>query len=197
MKLKNVVNLKNQVRLLVMAGGLATSMAMATEIEVLMLDTWLPSGTNGPVTVSTNNTLYSGGLYILDVRGTYTLWDKFGTNPCGRTESNAQYPSPNESKRTDTRVGTDAAQQFAVPDGHYNCNKIPRTINALKYSLDGGKTWGNLTPPVNNIPDPDHYYIYQLTGQGSHLQLRFSDSNYTDNYGQYRITLNRADKALK
>ncbi|HIE01316.1 MAG TPA: hypothetical protein EYP59_13670 [Thiotrichaceae bacterium] len=197
MKLKNVASLKNKVRLLVMAGGLATSMAMATEIEELMVDTWLPSGTHGPVTVSTNNTLYSGAIYILDVRGTYTKWNNLGQNPCGRTESNAQYPSPNESRRTDTRVGIDAAENFAFPDGHRNCNKIPFTSALFQYSLDGGKTWGPLAPPVNNVPDSDHYYIYQLLGQGYHLQVRYSDSNYTDNYGQFRITLNRADKALR
>ncbi|MEK8019376.1 MAG: hypothetical protein VSS75_021095 [Candidatus Parabeggiatoa sp.] len=195
-KLKKVNSWKNEVGFLLIAGSLGTSMSMAAEIETFDLDTWIsPSAQKGgPVTEYTDKPLSTGDIYLLEVQGTHTAWYSLGQTPCGKPESNAQYPSLSApGERTDTMVVFDAAHNFAAPKGHGLCKQIGSPRASLKYSLDDGKTWKPLAAPVNKVPDADHHYIYQLQGQGYPLQVRFKDSQYRDNYGQYRITLNKSD----
>ena len=144
----------------------------------------------GPPTV-TGPVLEDGADYVIEVQGTFSVWDCRVTNPgwCKGEPSDAPlFPSPG---RANGRVMFDANTWFAVPVGEPRCSAdgdVPFQTQLFVMSLDGGATFTHVPPSTAGF-DADHTYTYEILGAGQAISFRITDTIATDNYGVLRITV--------
>ncbi len=111
-----------------------------TEIATVDLDS---NTAFGPPTV-TGPVLEDGADYVIEVQGTFSVWDCRVTNPgwCKGEPSDAPlFPSPG---RANGLVMFDANTWFAVPVGEPRCSTddaVPIDTQFFVMSLDGGATF--------------------------------------------------------
>jgi polar amino acid transport system substrate-binding protein len=166
--------------------------AHAIPIETLWLDTYSPQnvGYSGPVASQT--ILEQGVSYLITIEGTYSAWNAEATRKfCnGTPEKEPMFPSPNTQNG---QVSGDAAYAFANPSAWQpGCKeKLPRPARSLHFSLDGGDNWVQ-AEPLNPKLTREHRYHYTVMGQGHSLQIAFADKPTSDNFGQFKIQLQRA-----
>ena len=161
--------------------------------DVNDLETRSPTKTVAPVL--TGEVLDDGQPYVVTVEGTYSAYNANqmaglgGFVVCGSPEPAPLFPSPGV---TNGRVGVDSEFRFANPLPGKKCQPkhgLVKHDTKVRFSTDGGATW--FTPTATDAgaaPDADHTYSYPVTGDGQALQARVQDSNYTDNYGQFKVT---------
>jgi hypothetical protein len=162
-----------------------------------LLESHAASGAAAP-TLSTAGALDRGVSYRVTVTGTYSPWSSLRmaveTEPgwlvCGAPESRPTFPSPGIRNG---RSAADAEFRFARPERGTTCgsNALPEHRRTVRFSVDGGLTYTSVAPDggVPASADPYHVYSYRLTGQGLPLVVEFIDSNYADNAGQLRVTV--------
>lgn len=136
-------------------------------LDEFMVDTGLHTsvGNNGKLS---NITLTSGQTYTVAIRGTWT-WNWYGTWPI-------MYHGVNSVK--DPVHGdpewTEGGDQHA---------------GYIQFSLNGGSSYSHIEP-VGGVPsayDPDHLYVYRVTGGGFPIRLGTGDSPIHDNYGAFKV----------
>lgn len=187
-------------RLFIITGSLAalvvpSSALAAPSNETLWLDTHTGPA-SGIASVSTNQPLVPGALYVAEVSGTYSIWTAaqwLAPGPtCGTPEAAPAYPSPGV---VNSKVGLDAASMFAAVPRSVFCRPgtgfgpVPKQNTAFQIDQGNGP---RVTTPVGGVritPDASHTYSFVLTGQGAGATFRFVsvDSVGTDNYGQLQI----------
>lgn len=178
----------------------ATSHAVLTSPETLLLDTYHPEarrGFSGPVT--TTQPLAPGGFYIVRATGSYSRYLPelmLGPAPprCGTPDPAPLVPSPG---RPDSPAGTDPEWSYAYfkdTPGTPCPTPVIRTIGAFRIST------GGLAGPYTHIvasnrgsaPRPDHSYTYLVEGTGAPASFRYDDNPLNDNNGVITITVTPA-----
>lgn len=163
--------------------------------ESLALDTYSPLHTGAAGPVSSQGSLQSNALYVVRVQGTFSaylpsLWAGSGEPaavPCGTPESAPLFASP--AGPMTGPVGQDAETIYAAIE-KYGCrNAYPRHYTNFQMNLGSGFAHYEPFGGAVSSPSADHTYTYVVTGQGSPIEFEQIDSNTTDNYGQYRISI--------
>ncbi|HEX2412051.1 MAG TPA: hypothetical protein VHJ39_12860 [Solirubrobacteraceae bacterium] len=157
-----------------------------------------------PPTFTPVGVLERGTVYRVTVKGTYSLWSakRVAASPepgwvvCGRPLDRPMFPS---LAVTNGRTTGDAEFLFARPQRGTACSDevsaaLPERRPRIRFSVDGAATFHAVAPEdgVPGRPDPDHAYMYTLTGAGQPLTVAFADSFYLDNAGQLRVTVEPA-----
>lgn len=127
--------------------------------------------------------LQSGRAYLVTAQGTITFHNQALT--VGTPNANAMFPT-GEPGRISTQVGTDPDTTFATTAG----NPLGHS-GSFEMSLDGGATFAHIEPVGGpfSTPQTNYFYTFNVTGQGHALQVQIFDSVYTDNYGEFLVTL--------
>lgn len=134
-------------------------------------------------TVTAGTVFASGTNYLVSVQGTVTDWNEDLQN--GTPEANAMFPGA-LTGRVSTEVGIDPDTIFAYPNDH------PQVIGhwtQFKINLGAGATHIEPFGGPYTTPQPDHFYTYTLTGQGSQPTFVWDDTPLSDNYGKLEITI--------
>ncbi len=158
-----------------------------TEIATVDLDS---NTLFGPPTVA-GPVLEDGADYVIDVQGTFSVWDCSVTNPgwCkGDPSDEPLFPAPG---RANGLVMFDANTWFAVPVGEPRCSTddaVPTETQLFVMSIDGCATFTHV-PPATAGFDADHTYTYEIAGAGQGVSFRIADTIASDNYGVLRITV--------
>lgn len=158
------------------------------------LETYSPSKTTAPVL--TGDLLPFGQTTMVTVEGTYSAFNatlmapgSAGFAMCGTPESAPIFPTPGV---TNGRVGQDAEFGFARPVTGKTCSarnqaSVPKRYRLLRLSTDGGSTY--FSPAADQtIPNAAHVYTYSVIGADHPLKAYIMDANYSDNYGQLKLT---------
>ena len=132
-------------------------------------------------TVSTGLTLATGVEHTLRVAGTYTLHN--GDHTYGAAVP-THFPSPGGPGYAATD-DVEWAYGFNAP-GTY-----PQLFSPSPLEINLGAGWV-AWPSASTEPDEGYQYATTVTGAGSALQLRFVDSDYTDNDGVIRVSVYKA-----
>lgn len=158
--------------------------------ECIYLDTYDPANpTSGNLIASTTTKLQSGVPYLVTVTGTYSVWPLswWIGNGQGAVEAMPQYPS---SGTTNGRVVADFEYLF----GWYAPTPVlslPMHLPFQGISVDGGVTYNDLTPLAGQVYAPSHVYQYLVVGQGSQAFFKKHDYPTSDNYGQFKICVQK------
>jgi hypothetical protein len=152
-----------------------------------------------PPRARTEAPLDQGDKYLVSVQGTASKWAKShwqNSGWCGDSD-----PAPMFTTGQTGPVGIDPEWTFASPrDSEYphRCNRIG--LNGASFQIDDGTGFADRTPifmatqssagQLYPVPNPDHEYVYEVTGHGKPLRFRFVDNHY-DNYGAFKITVAR------
>jgi hypothetical protein len=154
-------------------------------------------GTSGPV--STPNVLRDGAFYLVEVKGTYSIWAApvwLADPGCGQPGSAPYYASPGVDNG---QTGLDAETVFAGPGASFACAngaQVPRHIDAFK--VDTGTGPQHIEPLFGPFDRPAmfHTYFYLLRGHGDNAAFAFSlrDQPTHDNYGQLKIVVRGTDR---
>lgn len=103
------------------------------------------------------------------------------------------FPSRNTANG---KVGMDAQWAFAAPTCEILSKpseppvQLPTRWYMLEFSLDGGAEWkSHQACNVGDKPNPEHTYVFFLTGQGNKLGVRLADKPTNDNYGRLRVVV--------
>ena len=162
---------------------------LSNTIDTLYLDS--RSGSGNPIT--SNQVLLNDESYLVQVIGTWSAWEAWEwSSYCGPAEDSPYIPSDGV---TNGFVGIDAAYAFSLPSRRWNCTdpKPPlyRDPN-FQMSINGGTTW--FTPdPLGNSYNPNHSYMYRITGMGYPIKFRLTDDNWaSDNYGVFQILITKS-----
>lgn len=133
--------------------------------------------------VFSTTVLQSGRPYIITVQGTYSFFNQALT--VGSPQPDAMFPTGGGG-RVSTQVGNDAETVFATvplalkPIGH---------LDAFQIDLGSGLAHREPVGGPYSLPQPNYFYTYNVTGQGSVAGFHIVDSPYTDNYGELLITI--------
>jgi hypothetical protein len=168
--------------------------AQAAPSEALVKSVTVNSDSAAPVTVSGGLIPYA--TYELVVSGTYSPWNStLWNNPpgsywatCGTPGSAPTYPSPGV---TNGAVGNDAAFIFAMPAPDFGCGGITLPQPG-KFEINEGTGFAAFTPDgAPTAPTANHTYTYTLrtTQWLPPAQVEIVDSNYSDNYGELKVSL--------
>ncbi len=152
------------------AAGLPTT-------EVFFLD-------SHAVGAATSTTVLTAGVtYLVSVQGTFSAWNLVLDH--GTPEPQAQFPPTSQPGRISTMVGVDADTLYAWPTAFPH---VPGHDVDLQMNLGSG--FAHIEPfgGPYSVPQPDHFYSYNLLGQGAHLSVQINDS-HTDDYGLLKITI--------
>ncbi len=140
---------------------------------------------NTHVGASTSSTiLQTGVVYLVSVQGTYSAWNLVLDN--GTPEGDAQFPPSSQPGRLSTEVGVDADTLFAWPTAHPH---VAGHDTDLVMNLGSGFSHIEPFGGPYSVPQPDHFYSYNLTGQGSALSVKTNDPNPADDYGLLKVTI--------
>lgn len=160
-------------------GGALTAAAAAVlpTTETLFLNS-----TVGPEGVPATTILTAGVTYLVSVQGTYSAWNEVLN--MGSPEPNAMFPG-STAGRGSTEVGIDADTLFAWPSDHPH---VPG--HELNFQIDLGSGFVHVEPfgGPYTTPQPDHFYSYQLVGEGVEPKFRIIDAS-PDNYGLLKIVI--------
>ncbi|MCP3097845.1 hypothetical protein LZ198_03035 [Myxococcus sp. K15C18031901] len=141
---------------------------------------WLD--TRSATAVPSKLVLQKGKPYRVTMQGTFNVWknDIVAGAQSGQPEPAPMFPNPNIANRN---VGLDPEFAFA---GVKAPGTAPSRASLIELSLDGGKTWKHpaSTAAFNAT---EHRYTYDVTGEEVPLQVRFADSQVSDNFGLVRI----------
>lgn len=66
----------------------------------------------------------------------------------------------------------------------------------LRFSLDGGQSFVELTPDTPAYDPAGHNYRYSVVGQGQPLQIRVTAGSTNDNYGQLQVKVSDSPRAI-
>ena len=158
--------------------------------ECIYLDTYDPNNTPpGDLIAHTTTTLQSGVPYLVTVKGTYAVWPLswWIGNGQGAVEPAPEFPSPGGANG---RVVADFEYLF----GWYAPTPVlslPMHLPFQGVSVDGGVTYNDLTPLAGQIYNPNHVYQYVIVGQGSQAFFKKHDYPTNDNYGQFKICVQK------
>lgn len=157
-----------------------TPPAASFQTETLMLDTRDTSG------VQSSQVLQAGVTYDLSVWGNYSAWNLALT--LGTPDLVAIFPTSGGVARNSTTVGIDAETMYAWPPAH---PKVAGHWTTFEMQLDGA-TWAHVEPIGGPFATPrtNHFYRYQVVGQGKAIAFKITDSVPLDNYGALQITIN-------
>jgi hypothetical protein len=160
-------------------------------VECIFLDTYDANNTPpGDLIAHTTETLQSGVPYLVTVRGTYSVWPLswwVGSGQ-GAVESAPQYPS------TGGQETGPVVADFEYLFGWYAPTPVlslPMHLPFQGVSLDGGVTYNDLTPLGGQSYHSDHVYQYLVEGQGAQAYFKKHDYPTNDNYGQFRICIQK------
>jgi hypothetical protein len=146
-----------------------------------------PAEATGPV-------LAAGLQYRVIVEGTFSAWSagQWRNGACkGLVEPEPMQTSPGVQNGP---VGFDPAFLFAAPQGASACSNpsmvLPFGRTNVLISLDAGTSFEPVEPTnLGDEPDPEHRYVYELTGQGLAVVLRLNDNSPSDNYGMLQVSV--------
>ncbi len=181
-----------------MALSCGTALANGISVESLTLDSYSAGHTGAAGPVSTTGNLQANKLYLIRVQGDfsaypYNLWNQPAGSywvTCGSPEAAPIFPSPTQPQ-TNEPVGADAEFVFAAVEPAFCHHTYPLTNTDFQMNLGDGfvhyEPFGFFGPPTS--PTPDHAYWYVVKGQGAPASFEQIDSNTTDNYGQFHITV--------
>ena len=160
--------------------------------ECIYLDTYDPTNpASGDLIASTTTTLQKGVPYLITIKGTYSVWavSWWVGNGQGASEAAPQYPSPGT---TNGRVASDWEYLFAwyMPTTPA-ISPLPVHVPYQGISLDGGITYNDYVPLGGQLYSPSHVYQYLVEGQGSQAFFKKNDYPTSDNYGQFRICVQK------
>lgn len=134
--------------------------------------------------------LVEGGVYELEIEGTYSIWQpSYWTNPCGTITNAPIYPSTAGSKTG--LVGFDMEYVFSLPSSRCAGKTLPYTTPRIECTTDNGSNWSH--PSTTDGFNPQHIYHYQITGEGYPLGIRQGSGQNSDDYGQLKITIKEVD----
>lgn len=178
----------------------ATSHAVLTSPETLLLDTHSPSET-AKVTgaVSTTQPLAPGAFYVIRATGTFSRYVPElmvpGAFPkrCGTPEAAPLFPSPGLSD-SQVGVGIDpewAFSYFMKPASTPCPTPAVRPIGAFQIST-GGPYSHVVATNRGSGPRPDHTYNYVVEGSGAPVSFLYEDFPLHDNNGVISITVSPA-----
>lgn len=131
------------------------------------------------------NPLASGVTYTIIVEGDYS--EQNHALDVGSPDADAMFPT-STAGRNSLQVGIDAETLYAY------WSSVTGTLGHVtnfQMSLDGGVTFAHLEPiggPYAS-PNPGHLYRYSLVGEGHVIGFYIQDTQYTDNYGSLRVTV--------
>lgn len=179
----------------------ATSHAVLTSPETLLLDTYSPDKT-AKVTgsVSTTQPLAAGAFYVIRATGTFSRYVPALMAPgafpkrCGTPEAAPLFPSPG---RPDSQVGIDPEWAFSYymkPASTPCPTPAVRPIGAFQIST-GGPYSHVVATNRGSGPRPDHTYNYVVEGTGAPVSFRYEDFPLHDNNGAISITVSPAAAA--
>jgi hypothetical protein len=160
-------------------------------VECVYLDTYDGSNpASGDLIVHTNTTLENGVPYLVTVRGTYAVWPLswWVGGGQGAVESAPQYPS------TGGQETGPVVADFEYLFGWYAPTPVlslPMHLPFQGVSVDGGVTYNDLTPLGGQTYHSDHVYQYLVEGQGNQAYFKKHDYPTNDNYGQFRICIQK------
>ncbi len=162
--------------------GLTAASASALPIvETLFMDTRNAAG------ITSGTVFQSGASYLVSVQGTFSYVNH--ALDTGTPEPDAMFPTTGGVFRNSTQVGLDAETCFAF----FNSGVHPSIGHITPFQIDLGSGFSHIEPfdGPHTTPTSDHFYTYQLGGQGSHVTFLFVDTpgQYDDNYGSLLITI--------
>ncbi len=184
-----------------LAAAPATSSAVLTSPETLLLDTHNPDKTlTVTAAVKTAEPLAPGGFYVARATGTYSRYKpglmKGGTplgTLCGTTEDAPLIPSP---LPPDSRVGIDPEWAFGYymkPPTAPCPSPALRPIGAFQIS-NGGAFKHIVATNRGTAPRADHSYTYLIEGTGVPASFRYTDDRLSDNNGVISIVIEPVTK---
>lgn len=160
--------------------------------ECIYLDTYDPTNPpSGNLIASTTTTLQKGVPYLITIKGTYSVWavSWWVGNGQGASEAAPQYPSPGT---TNGRVAADWEYLFAwYKPTTPAISPLPVHVPYQGISLDGGITYNDYVPLGGQFYSPTHTYQYLVEGQGSPAFFKKNDYPTSDNYGRFRICVQK------
>lgn len=190
-------------RLAVSRGGMhATSQMIAgtqcTSLcsECFSLDTYAAvEPTNANLIAHTTANLESGALYLITIKGTYSVWASswYVAPGQGFPENAPLFPTPGV---TNGHTYADWEWLFgwyqpAEPQEPATVVALPEPFSFRGISLDGGKNWTQPVPIGGAGYNPAHLYRYLVVGQGAQAFFRRNDNPTYDNYGMFRICVQK------
>lgn len=146
-------------------------------VEKLFLSSLASAG------ATSTTVLQTGRQYIITVQGTYSFFNQ--TLPVGSPQSDAMFPT-STAGRVSLQVGNDAETVFATVSGSA---KPIGHLNSFQMNLGSGLQHIEPVGGPYSTPQPNFFYTYNVTGQGSTVNFLIVDSPYTDNYGELLITI--------
>ena len=187
--------------------GLLQLPANADPLLVEYLDVY----ENAPPTVTVTTPIFTdvikkGVPYIVTVEGTVSIWPKTSWSAvcAGTVNPLPDFPTLDPSV-VNGPVGIDAAYMFAFPKsspslcpGGNPKNTPPFRFRKFEVSTDSGVTWFAPEPtfPGNGAYNPAHIYQFMVTATSDNAKLafHFKDSPLTDNYGMFKITVEKTNE---
>ncbi len=162
--------------------GLTAAAASSLPIvETLFMDTRNAAG------ITSGTVFQSGASYLVSIQGTFSYVNH--SMDTGSPEPDAMFPTTGGAFRNSTQVGLDADTCFAF----YSGGAHPNIGHFALIEIDLGSGFSHIEPfdGPHTTPTSDHFYTYQLGGQGSHATFRFHDTPgaFDDNYGFLLITI--------
>lgn len=179
--------------------GVALMVLLATTPAFADATVWLDAydnantGVAGPVW--TSGVLEAGQKYRITIQGTYSLyspWYWTDYSYCGTPDPAPIYPSP--AVVPNGKVGGDPAYWFAALAVEPACPWVaqgPQSHSLVEFNLDGNPlNWVYLTPR-ETVFQANHTYTYEIIGQGTPAGFQFRDFPTADDYGMFRIQVEK------
>jgi hypothetical protein len=143
----------------------------------------------GDFVVHTTLALDKGVMYLITIRGTYTVWpESWWVAPGqGAVESAPMYPSSGAENWA-------AFADWEFLFGYYRpivSPSLPKPIVWNGISLDGGVTYDYITPIGGHTYNSAHAYEYLVTGKGAKAYFWRHDYPTNDNSGMFKICVQK------
>jgi hypothetical protein len=161
--------------------------------ECVWLDTYDPTNpSSGDLIVHTADILGNGSLYLITIKGTYSVWPTswWVGDGQGATEQFPQFNSPGAEHG---RVVADWEWLF----GWYAPTPVltfPIHLAFQGISTDGGVTYQQPIPVDGLVYNASHVYRYVVVGTGLPAFFKKHDTPTSDNYGRFKICVTRLNQ---
>jgi hypothetical protein len=164
--------------------------------ETLVLDTPDTAKDRFAGPVASKDALEAGVPYVATVRGTFSFFPSAvyrdrAKELCGKPTPRTIYKT--KGVKNGPTLG-DAAFLYAALD--VKCPKSGRYLTGNAFQSSTGGKFANVVPIGKlKAPSADHRYRYALLGRGKVARWRMKDAFARDDYGRFRIVVERATAA--
>ena len=159
--------------------------------ECFWLDTYDPADpTSGDLIAHTTGNLETGAIYLITIKGTYSVWAAswFKGGGQGAWEAAPQFPTLGV---TNGPAYADWEWIFGWFQPTDPSISLPDVLPYQGVSVDGGISYTQPVPIGGGGYSSAHVYRYLVVGQNARAFFKKNDSPTHDNYGRFRICVQK------